>query len=105
MIPFASLDAEGKLTHLNCKICGTTIGKMETVNGRSVFIRLSNYLEVKIRCDDGSFHVTNGCAKCLKNNLSLDTASALLRRDGLFDAGLNTKRKPVEIVAFGVGIP
>lgn len=106
MTDHAILNGEGQLVELHCKKCGKLIGKLVTAGDGSKVFERYNYLEMKVRCDDGSFHVTNGCDKCLKGKLSMKQIAAFLAEDAKFDAGLGEMhRKPVEVIAFGVGIP
>jgi hypothetical protein len=92
---FVTKTPDGVLSRLQCKLCGTVIGEiqMRTVgfrerpNGRIVerivenFTRNHLYSEIKIACEDGSAHVTNGCHKCLTGELSVEVLEELIQTD------------------------
>lgn len=80
---FIKTDDKGALNEILCKVCGTTIagisevlserksdsaGNVIEVRHRS-FSRFHNYAELKMQFTNGSFHVTNGCSKCLSTSL------------------------------------
>ncbi len=80
---FVIKDTDGTMKELLCCCCGTVIagkaprvvGRRQTRDNRWIetvaieFRRYSNYAEVKIQFLDGSYHVANGCRKCLTENM------------------------------------
>ena len=113
---FARLGPGGELQTLLCKLCGTVIGEkqLRTVgfrtapNGQKIerivesFVRNHLYMEIKIAYDDGSFHVTNGCKKCLNGSLIVDILDDITFTDQK-DLGLNLPRRAVEVVEKKIG--
>jgi hypothetical protein len=58
------METDGRgIAKLFCKVCGAQIAQ-RTRRGQMNFF--DNYAEVKFRFLDGSFHVTNLCANCVK---------------------------------------
>lgn len=83
---FVTYSDDGRLKELFCKICGSQIaGEQEVRRDTNTIVvkwaRFSNYAEIKMACADGSAHVTNGCAKCLKSPLSNEMMAELLAAD------------------------
>lgn len=81
----------GAITEIYCKSCGTQIAHMENLR-----LKLhDNYVEMKLRFDDNSFHVTNICAGCMDavasdpanlqalHDADIDQMSAELNSDAL----------------------
>ena len=62
------------------------------------FKRFSIYAEAKFLCDDGSFHVTNGCRGCLSRLESLEEMTEMLVAD-MAQQGREEKRTVVKLVA------
>jgi hypothetical protein len=100
-------DANGAIRHIYCKVCGTVIA---TYEGPRAVRYNKNYTEIKIKFDDGSFHVTNLGSECLRNvradkNLLLqvylaDMENMLAESPDLGNLSLPTNPK---IVAFNIG--
>lgn len=83
---FVTRDEFGGLKTLQCKLCGSVIADVieralryeKSPGGQLVkvvqrqFTRLSNYREMKIAFEDPTyFHVTHGCAACLRPDLEV----------------------------------
>lgn len=112
------LTRTGGLQEIFCKACGTSIGGVqETIKGRrregdgrwvedrtSGFRRFSNYVEIKMQFEDGSFHVTNGCRNCLNDKLTPEQLQELHHADmdieGTPSSQAMKERKPVRVVVF-----
>ena len=60
---YLTFDRRGRISQILCKGCGCEIAK-QTPRG---FVRGTNYAELKMGFDDGSFHVTNLCSACVKD--------------------------------------
>jgi hypothetical protein len=92
-------NSDGSIKELYCKVCGRLIG--EAV-GRE-FIRNDWFAEIKMRMDDGSFHISVGCSKCLadmpipamKELFDSDIAEVLPGKVEAFK-----DRQPVRLVKF-----
>lgn len=81
----------GQIEKIFCQVCGIQIaGMTEAPAGPgpnihkivSKFKRFHNYSEAKFKCDDGSFHVTNGCIKCFMS-LNPVVAQEIIEADGM----------------------
>jgi|SRR4249919_4089527 hypothetical protein len=85
-----------EIAEIFCKICGAAIGGLTSkMIGRRLdpatkkwieteevrFRRFGNYAELKIEFEDGSAHVTNGCSKCMHENLTPEELDALHQAD------------------------
>lgn len=97
----------GIVSRVFCKMCGSTIAGMSqrpAGSGSQInrmvtrFKRFSSYAEAKFKCNDGSFHVTNGCKACLTGLSDLETMTALLAAD-MTEQGRLDKRKVTEFIA------
>lgn len=101
---YTQLGPRGEVTAIFCKVCGQRTASMR---GNDL-IRNPIYQEAKILCDDGSYHVTNGCVNCLTMNTSPAVLDEILDADQemspegytLHDA----QRSAMFVVAVGVGI-
>lgn len=71
---FIEYDTDGSIKKMFCKICGTPIaGTVYRPKGSGLkidqlvekFIRFPVYAEMKMECNDGSYHVTHGCKDCI----------------------------------------
>lgn len=100
-----------------CKVCGSPIAGMRARSaGRRLtrdrqwvelveirFRRLSNYTDLKIQFEDGSYHVTNGCKNCLSENLTIEQMTELHVADMLLEdwpgRDLQITRVPLQVVA------
>jgi hypothetical protein len=85
----------GAVVSLQCKVCGDTIADTQdrttayevTRSGERVkvvkrqYVHFANYTEAKIEFTDGSFHITNGCDKCLTAHMSLAVVKEMYRAD------------------------
>lgn len=113
---FARLAPDGILERLQCKVCGAVIGEKQyrtigfrtAPNGQKIerivesFARNHLYYEIKIACEDGSAHVTNGCKNCLGGSLSVDLLDELLWTDEQ-DLGIKLGRRSAEVVERKLG--
>lgn len=93
---FVERSPQGHINALFCKLCGKKIGFRD----RRGFHRTDDYAEVKIRFDDGSYHVTNGCKRCLKMGMSLDAVQRMYEGDCQDDPSCRVSgRRPEAVVA------
>lgn len=60
----------GRPEEMYCKVCGTVIAQLEYKPKGDVvverFTRTPNYAELKMKMQDGSKHITNGCSVCVR---------------------------------------
>lgn len=96
-----------KISRIYCKVCGKAIaGTVDRPSGSGPytkvmakrFKRFSTYAEVKFLCDDGSFHVTNGCVLCLVGIIDPDIMTEMLQADAI-EQERDDKRTVVRCVA------
>lgn len=109
-LDFAEYGSRGELLTLYCKVCGIVIGDIVPNVG---FRRNSHYAELKMKCDDGSSHVTNGCKGCLSPSTPKRILTAMLAADmedqRPSDAGPNWDkrsgrlRKATNVTAHAIG--
>jgi len=88
------------IAEMRCKGCGIPIAQVRDIETRTIteshraldrpktirqevriFKRLENYTELKIEFENGTFHVTNGCAGCLIEDISVEKLRELLIAD------------------------
>ena len=92
---FAVYTQSGAIKWLYCKVCGAKIGHRD----RMGFVRTPDYAEVKIRFDDGSFHVTSGCKNCLSTKMDKRILQEMYEADCADDKNCRMgDRRPVEVV-------
>lgn len=90
-----------------CKACGRVIANMQyrpigNDQEALTYTRLANYCEAKFRCEDGHFHVTNGCKRCLRMDMDLEVADGMHDAD-LREMGMKPCESPVvEVVAIDI---
>lgn len=93
---FIEYDSDGAIKRMFCKICGTAIaGTTYRPKGSGLkidqlvekFIRFPVYAEMKLECNDGSFHVTHGCKDCITTMQPIAVLRELWRSD-LEEAGM-----------------
>jgi len=88
---------DGAVIELRCKVCGVPIAhtqqlpittrsdnedKKKTIEVHTTrFVRLPTYTELKMQFENGSYHVTNGCNKCLVDTLTPTQLQELLMAD------------------------
>lgn len=90
-----------------CKGCGVEIAGMTGTGRHRRFGQHPTYREMKIKFDDGSFHVTNICSSCLpifrddpKKLQALHTADLMYLRSQVPQLSQKVgKRRAVECVA------
>lgn len=109
----------GELVKIVCNGCGEVVAEEVIVKRGEKeawkFQRKPTYTEAKVQMSDGSFHIFNGCAKCLENP-SAEQLTVWYRKDmeelykdnlqkldALRDRSL--KREAVRVVQKGLGIP
>jgi hypothetical protein len=107
---------DGKVHSIQCKMCGATIADTVErtigfeVNRRGERIRvvnrqltyLPNYREIKIEFDDGSSHVTNGCANCLSEKLHPSILDEMHHADRTLASDEGYRKSDKERLAVGV---
>jgi hypothetical protein len=88
-------ESSGEMISLSCKLCGSVIAekleqtlRFETDRmGNKIkvvareFVRYPIYTEMRILFDDGSDHVTHGCANCMTVTLPTEVLDELHRAD------------------------
>lgn len=101
---FVIYGPRGEVLTLYCKVCGTKIASTIPRPGPfpgSVpvlkFTRSNMYAEIKMECDDGSFHVTNGCKNCLSMQLRPSMLREMYKAD-MADLGVFTDVIPIRVV-------
>ncbi len=76
---YVTYNADKTIDRIFCKVCGEAIaGHIETPRGSGNMAektairwrRFPNYVEAKFLFDDGHFHITNGCSKCITMDLT-----------------------------------
>lgn len=102
---FVTTAKDGTVEALYCKVCGAKIAGMTMRpsgpgNAPLVpkFSRFPNYAEAKFSFNDSSFHVTNGCDKCINKALTAKQMIALYKCDCAEMQMEPGKRKPVVVV-------
>lgn len=102
-----------EIEEIFCKGCGDVIANLserpfgDGSRTRLTFTRLPNYAEVKFRCEDGHFHVTNGCQKCVNMSMNLKYAQGFLEADYLEQGIADPETRVLAIVTVdtsGAGI-
>lgn len=101
---FVTTTKDGTIEALYCKVCGSKIaGVTMRPSGPGnaplvpKFSRFPNYVEAKFSFNDNSFHVTNGCDKCLSKALTVKQMAALYKCDCAEMQMEPGKRKPVAV--------
>lgn len=93
---FVERSPSGAIKALYCKLCRAKIGFRD----REGFKRTDQYAEVKIRFDDGSHHVTNGCQKCLRMGMDMAEVLKMYEADCQDDPSCRVgDRVPVKVVS------
>ena len=97
---------DGQVNRIFCQVCGIDIaGMVDRPKGSgpnaeklvAKFKRFPTYAEVKFRHSDGSFHVSNGCRKCMMQ-LTVPTAQEMYVAD-MAEMKMEADKTVVAVVA------